>query len=271
MQSAFAWRGKTRAPTRDSLPIIISTIIHIAFFATAGLLSGRIAFMGSEQALIQNPICGFPKEIQNVRMTNTSALNATDLLTFNTEVLMGRQTMTKSMAYVRSCYKDDSKGVSAECSSFVKPQLWGINASALTNASCPFGGGACATSTAVRYDSGHLHSNEDLGINNPREDALSLRRVTSCAPILANKYATRWNDNLTEGHVKIANTSIKFYEFGTSTFMGCEAAVKSQITNLTTFCVSKYQKEYVKSPLRTVCKTWRRCGNITYTHESPAI
>ncbi|KAF2639640.1 hypothetical protein P280DRAFT_470267 [Massarina eburnea CBS 473.64] len=243
VRSAVAWKGK-----KSSLPLIFGTMFHIALFGAAALLASRIASMGAGQALILSQNCGFPKEIPDVRHTTSSALNPQDLLTFNSEVLMGRMTMMKSMAYVRSCYNDydkDSQGVSGACSKFVQPQLSGVNASAVINATCPFTG-ACATSAAAQFDSGHLHSNIDLGINTPKEDGITMRRVTTCAPILSNKYATNWTENLPEGIAKLGNTSVKFYEFGKE-FSGrnCEATAANHTTNRTTFCVSKYMKENI--------------------------
>jgi hypothetical protein len=80
-------------------------------------------------------------------------------------------------------------------------------------AKCPFAGNACLT-PAVRFDSGLLNSNDDLGMNSPSKFSLSLRRITTCAPIDAEKYATRWRDNLTEAYGGKTKTSVKFYEFG---------------------------------------------------------
>ncbi|KAF1949015.1 hypothetical protein CC80DRAFT_458191, partial [Byssothecium circinans] len=242
VRSAVAWRGKTTAPTRNALPLIIGTIFHIALFGAAALLASRIASMGAGQALILSETCGFPKEIDNPRSANSSQMNERDLLTFNSMILMGRITMTKSMAYVRACYNDDTEEGKGDCGSFVQSQLRGVNASAVYNATCPFGGGACATEFAVRYDSGHLHSNVDLGINNPKMEGVSLRRVTTCAPVKANQYATGWKDGVPEAWARMTNTTAKFYEFG-KTKVGCPATSKDAMSDLATFCVTKYMKD----------------------------
>jgi hypothetical protein len=109
-------------------------------------------------------------------------------------------------------------------------------------AKCPFGSNACLT-PAVRFDSGPLNSNDDLGINSPMKHSLSLRRVTTCAPIDAEKYATQWRDNLTERYTGKTTTSVKFYEFGKGD-TECLVTLANETTNATTFCVSQRMRDY---------------------------
>lgn len=220
-RSAFAWRGKVRAPFRHSLPLVLTTLVHIAFFGAAALLSSQISSTGAGQALVRNSACGFPKELPNVRAIDTTKLSEQDLITFNAEILLGRLTLTKSAAYVRSCYNDDTNTGLTDCNVFVQSHLEGVDASAVRNASCPFGSGACATA-AVRYDSGHVHSNKDVGINFPSSEGVTVRRVTTCAPIIGEKYATGWRANLTEGFGGKTKTSVKFYEFGKGGWLAYE-------------------------------------------------
>jgi hypothetical protein len=104
---------------------------------------------------------------------------------------------------------------------------------------------------AFRVDSGLLDSNKDIGLNAPTKDSVSFRRVTTCAPIQVDHYVTIWQNNLTEVYGKKTNTSIKFYEFGKSD-TGCLAALPSQSTNLTTFCVSRWSKDYLPNAYNVV-------------------
>jgi hypothetical protein len=219
--------------------------LHLAFFAAAGLLSSQVTSTAAGQALVKSEICGMPKEFADLRDAEPMELTEDDLLTFSTEAAIGRLTITKSAAYVRSCYTDNANVVSAGCNLFVRPYLVGINSSAINNASCPFGSNACAT-TAAQYDSGILYSNEDFGINYPESDSLSFRRVTTCAPVLGEKYATDWKDEVPETLAGLSNTSARYYEFGRGkTNNGCDAT--NSTTNSTTFCVSKYQKENLQA------------------------
>jgi hypothetical protein len=168
-----------------------------------------------------------------------------DLDIFNSQVLLGRFSLMKSISYVRTCYNADTAGA-ADCSHFVRQNLMGENSSVEYKAACPFGGDACLTD-AVRYDSGLINSNEDVGINAPLKESVSFRRVTTCAPIRIDNYATEWQRNLPEaygGKRTNTTTSVKFYEFGLSD-TGCTATSPDSITNSTTFCVSQWMKDYL--------------------------
>lgn len=245
-------KGKAQAPLRSSLPLLLVSAIHIGFFAVAGLFSSRVATTSaSGQALATGDMCGFPNEVENLRSVEPENLDEEGLLTFNTQVLLGRLAITRSAAYVRSCYNKNDNGASGGCNAYVQPYLHGVNASSLTNATCPFASKeTCATSSAVRYDSGALHSNEDLGVNSPETDAMTVRRITSCAPVNAKRYATNWIDDLPEafGDGK-TNTTVKFYEMGHPTSgenEGCDATFENSMTNLTTFCISEFMKTYIQ-------------------------
>lgn len=154
-RSTLAWRGKVNSPFRHTVVLIVITITHMSFFGAAGLFSSQIASTGAGSALIRAGVCGYPKEIANIRGTEAYDLSGEQLVTFNSEVLLGRLTLTKSAAYARSCYNNHLDGGATDCNIFVRTYLEGVNASATTNATCPFGGDACSTPTAVRYDSGH--------------------------------------------------------------------------------------------------------------------
>jgi hypothetical protein len=239
-----AWRDRVRAPIKNSLPLLAAAMVHIAFFAAAGLLSSQIASTTVGVGLVRSSVCGFVKELPNVRTADSSNLDPNSLLTLNAEILLGRLTLTKSAAYVRACYADHESSKSTDCNVYVREHLQGRDASK-GNTSCPFGGGACA-GQAMRFDSGVIDSNRDLGINYPRAEGMSMRRITTCAPIDAEKYATNWVDNLPEMYAEKKNTttSVKFYEFGRSEpGGGCTATNSASFTNQSTFCVSQYMKD----------------------------
>jgi hypothetical protein len=249
-RSAWAWRGKVHSPILNSLPLLLITTVHIAFFAAAGLFSSQVTNTVHGQALVKEGVCGFPIELSNPRNAQSEDLSPEDLLAFNTEVLLGRLTISKSASYVRTCYNDDMNSATAVCNLYLQPHLVGINASTVYNASCPFGGDACVT-PAARFDSGVLHSGEDLGINYPDHDSMTMRRVTQCAPIRADeKYSTDWRGPVPETLAGLSNTTAKFYEFGKGD-TGCEATGNSSHTNTTTFCVTQYMKDNFQAAYTT--------------------
>jgi hypothetical protein len=194
------WKSRVATPFSQSLPLLFIPILHIACFAAAGLLSSQIASTRAGQALVDSRSCGYPKKLPTIRSAYSRNLTEEQLNVFNAQVLLGRFTLTKSTAYVRSCYNGDPKSV-ADCSHFVRRNLMGEQAAINMTAACPFGSGACLTD-AVRYDTGILNSNKDIGINSPPTDSISFRRVTTCAPIRVDNYATEWR-RVCQKHMEI--------------------------------------------------------------------
>ena len=239
-RSGYAWRRKVKSALGSSLPLLLITFIHLAFFAAAGLFASQVTNTNAGQALVQmGGPCGFPAEVADPRTQDDANTSPDQLLALNTEALLGRLTITKSASYVRTCYNDDINSAMAICNLYVTPHLIGVDASAVTNATCPFGSNACTT-PAVRYDSGHIHSSADLGINYRDSDSLTWRRVTTCAPIDGERYTTGWKDNVKITYGSLPTTRAKFYNFGKG-WNGCE--VDNSTTDTTTFCVTEYQKQ----------------------------
>jgi hypothetical protein len=243
-RSAVVWKTRVSTPLRRSLPLVFVAILHIACFAAAGLLSSQIASTRAGQALVDSAACGYPRKLATIRTASSRNLSDENLEIFNAQVLLGRFSLTKSLAYVRSCYNNDAKDV-ADCNHFVRRNLMGEQSTANLQAACPFGGDACLTD-AVRFDSGLLSSNDDVGINSPPKESLQFRRVTTCAPIRVDKYATNWRQNLTQAYGRKTNTitSVKFFEFGKGD-TGCLATTPNQHTPSTTFCISQWMKDYL--------------------------
>jgi predicted small integral membrane protein len=241
-RSAVVWKSRVAAPLGRSAPLIFITTFHIICFSAAGLLSSQIASTRAGQALVDSTACGYPKQLPAIRTATALTTSSAELDVFNAQVLLGRFTLTKSQAYVRACYNGDSEET-AECGHFVRRSLVGDQASVDMQAACPFGRDACMTK-AFRVDSGLLDSNKDIGLNEPPKNSVSFRRVTTCAPIQVDRYASVWRDNLTEVYGKKTNTSIRFYEFGKSD-TGCMAAQPEHTTNQTTFCISKWMRDYL--------------------------
>lgn len=241
-RSAVVWKSRVATPLGRSLPLLFITVLHITCFAAAGLLSSQIASTRAGQALVDSKACGYPKQLATIRTATARKLNSTELDIFNAQVLLGRFTLTQSAAYARSCYNGDSTET-GDCGHFVQRSLVGTQASVDKQAACPFGSNACMTK-AMRIDSGLLDSNKDIGLNAPPRDSVSFRRVTTCAPIQIDRFATVWKENLTEAYGKKTNTSVKFYEFGSSD-TGCIAVPPEQTTPSTTFCISRWMKDHL--------------------------
>ncbi|KAK7184516.1 hypothetical protein DPSP01_013940 [Paraphaeosphaeria sporulosa] len=253
-RSTLAWRGHVESPFRQAMALILITVIHMSFFGVAGLFSSQIASTGAGSALVRSEVCGYPKEISHIRAVEAYNLEGDQLTTFNSEVLLGRLTLTKSATYARSCYTNPLDSGATDCNIYINTYLEGVDVSAVENATCPFGGNSCGTSKGVRYDSGHISSSKHLGINFPQSEDVSIRRVTSCAPIDSEQYATDWKPNRIEAFGGRTNTSVRFWEFGQGP-QGCRATIPNNQTADTTFCVSQYQKDYWQEPYTVLAVT----------------
>ena len=64
-------------------------------------------------------ICGFPNKVENLRGVELKDIDEQGLLTFNTQVLLGRLTLLRSAAYVRSCYNINDNRASGGCNVYV--------------------------------------------------------------------------------------------------------------------------------------------------------
>ncbi|PSN70721.1 hypothetical protein BS50DRAFT_486076 [Corynespora cassiicola Philippines] len=175
-------------------------------------------------------------------------------------------TLAKSAAYVRSCYSENDNTASGGCNFFVQPFLESDRASEYVNSSCtcPFGNNAC-TKDPICFDSGAISSSKDLGINLPETETITVRRVTTCAPIDADRYATPWIDDVTESSRDgdaPSNTSVRYYQMGKGK-EGCynladEWYQKNELpeNNLTTtFCVAKSSRRYLPSAYTIAAQT----------------
>ncbi|KAH7128804.1 hypothetical protein B0J11DRAFT_578975 [Dendryphion nanum] len=241
IQTARVWRGKVNSSIKHSSGLISFTLIHIAFFAAAGLFSSQVTSTGANAALVERGPCGFTEDVPNLHNIQAENLNPQQLKALNIAAVLGRLTYTKASTYVRTCYRGDHSSATATCNFYVRPYLNGTN-SLIKNVTCPFGNNACHND-AAQFDSGYLHSGDDLGINIPNVDSLSFRRVTTCAPIKGEEnYATKWENDVYQSRVAKFNTSTKLYQFGRSEGV-CSNTSKNNTNPSTTFCVSQFQKD----------------------------
>lgn len=170
--------------------------MYLAALAAAGLFSTR-AITANDEVLARGKKCGWQGEFPEA-----SDLTASDIVGLNTAnslLIATRYSLSKSKAYARSCYGSDVD-LSTSCSYYVQQK---INSTIKYDAPCPVAVEACAT-PAMSIESGIISSDQDLGINLRNQDKISLRKTTTCSPILGEKYATT------------INSTFKGYSFGPS-------------------------------------------------------
>jgi hypothetical protein len=207
----WAWKGKTTRVWRRAALLFGICILHWAAISAAGLFSSRVAVRGADHVLIRyTNMCGWYnlKSYQDLFVVGTLSdqeMNSLDSLAIST-----RSGISEAQQYSKSCYPwvdgfvpDNS---SAACSQHVTPSLQStIN----RNATCPFDAHACS-GPAISFDSGQIDSNIHLGINDPVEDRLQIRRTMTCAPIpLEERYSQPWTQSAFD-----PSSSVKVFQVG---------------------------------------------------------
>ena len=121
----------------------------------------------------------------------------------------------ESLDYAQRCYAR-TRPENGACSSFQMPALPTQN----KTVPCPFDERICGLEEAFQVDSGLLHSDVHLGLNLPEEHRMSIRKVLTCVPTLAeDSFSTDWLEedpfNGTSSLAKPGDT-YKYYNLGPS-------------------------------------------------------
>lgn len=176
LQARWSWRSNTQRPVWRSVPLVLSATVHIAVFAVAGIFSSHVTTTNSE-ALIRSSHCGsWPTDmIKRLHSPNGGAFDAFLAWSIDT-----RHETSLSFNYARSCY--NTTPFSTDCNTYVRRRL---NSTVDLDADCPFFAGMClnASSKAIQLDTRFIDSHSDLGINAPKDNRITYRRVMTCAPV----------------------------------------------------------------------------------------
>lgn len=174
VQTLWAWHGveKVRRPYRRILPLSALTLLLVAAFATAGTFSSKIATAMGHEVLVNSQNCGilYPGDVGSMELAKTFYPNTA------TEIVLAAD-------YAQQCY-----GAAASdntCQKYIKPRLL---TTVTRNATCPFRADMCKLEHGNIVFDTHMDSHSDLGINAPPEDRVTLRRITSCAPLVTEGY-----------------------------------------------------------------------------------
>lgn len=178
----YAWRNHaTQALGRAGALSSVAVMIGVLFAAT-GTFSARIA-SSNGSVLLTGTTCGFPAGIAALGLDSVA-------LTLG-ESMQSGVTLTLSNAYAQDCYVNPVSGNSSiqylvsgdatTCTGYARPSL-GYNVT--TGVACPFEE-ACSVdaSQVLQLDTVFLDSNDDLGINQPFENRVLFRRLTTCSPL----------------------------------------------------------------------------------------
>ena len=194
------WRHSARSPWLRTLPVALLALINVVVFAIAAIFSSEVTKATGNGVLIRSPNCG-RLEYDSLDNGYTRDLQAA----YNTVIL---NDTTEAAAYTRNCYGEDANGL--RCNRYVTRKiLWRTN----VNASCPFDDELCffGKTGAMEMDTGPIDSHHALGINAPKADRITYRKIATCSPIkTSRKYRTIWNDTNPE-HIAYGDTYDRFF------------------------------------------------------------
>lgn len=226
----WAWRSAVPAAIRRSIPFAILATLNLAAFSVAGIFSSRVTLAESQGLAVGK--CGWLESRANkdFPLWTPEDWDAGDVL-----FVSAYNGYKSSMNYAQNCYAGHLLNRSdVSCGEAVIPF---IKSTMDTDAPCPFADDVC-TGPAFTIDSGPISSDHELGINTPDASRVTVRKVTSCAPIDMDKYSTNWESDPEPGTEMFSpaaapNDTYKYYFMGPSLLFG------TLVSNFT-FVVSNY-------------------------------
>lgn len=166
-----------------ALPVVVLAALNIVLFSAAGILSAKVTSKNSE-VLIRGTNCGFwnnpataDPNAERSTIGARTAYFANLIEDFSTASTLASQ-----------CTGDSS--IASKCVSYAPER---INYTTTMNHSCPFAPNMCVGNKVVRFDSGLIDSSKHLGINSPKKDRISFRRVVECAALTREGYMEDWH------------------------------------------------------------------------------
>lgn len=178
----YYWKMNARSAWMRTLPLALLALIFA--FAIAAIFSSEVTKAPGKGVLIQSANCG-RLDFDDYHDGGFNGFRAA----WSTVVL---NDTAEASAYTRSCYGSDADGL--RCNRYVQRKIpWETN----VNASCPFADNLCifGKNGAMKMDTGPIDSHHALGINFPKADRITFRKVTTCSPLRTTpKYHTVWNE-----------------------------------------------------------------------------
>lgn len=176
------WRKVGRRTWSRILPLIVFTAICVAGWTLAAGFSSRISTAVGNEVLLTGLNCG----ALDSGLDNSTA----DMeLFFNP---YKAKLMQSAGTYAQQCYSQSAGDSESQyCTTYVRKSL---NATVVTNASCPFDKTICRSENAnVIVDTGYLDSHEHFGLNAPENERFQYRQVVHCAPLTTVNYTVQHN------------------------------------------------------------------------------
>ena len=185
----LAWRNRTDRLYSRIVPLAIFCVIMLGGFSAGGILSSRIASSSTNQVLINSGYCGVNILGAALPGSDRNPAVVQDRRFFTVLIPFLAQRLVYYADYAQQCYTENP-AIEA-CKVYVKPQLPSTVDRA---AECPFQDEICKLKNGnIRIDTGYLNSHDDFGFNTPPDERFLYRRITHCAPLVANGYTSQTN------------------------------------------------------------------------------
>jgi len=163
----WTWKGVAKRPWRRVLPVALFLFLSISIFTVAGGFSSKIS--SADEVLLRGDTCEVGFTLDDTNMTE----RAVDRSLYSTYI-------NDVANYAQQCYSNQSSRL-LECSRFVVNTI--STAVADHHAPCPFRSGICRNDmTNLRLDTGHIGSNDILGLNAPKAETMTVRYVLHVSP-----------------------------------------------------------------------------------------
>jgi hypothetical protein len=193
----WAWGSKSTSSFGRRWAPVLLALLHFTLFAAAGIFSARVS-NATHDLLIKSTTCGLWPAPPDHGPGKDSFVPYQDWRVNN------RRVAISSSQYAQACYNTTARV--PECNIYPKRSL---DFTIDKKAPCPFNNKTLCDGIAIKLDTGHMDSHEDLGINAPSENRVTYRRVMSCTPIFAGDYST-----IGPGSNNISSEEVAYYYFG---------------------------------------------------------
>lgn len=202
----WAWRKHSWIITLRTWVLAVIPIVLAVLFVAAGISSAQIASV--QNVLLKGGDCG---------LVSASDANALDtILVRQSQAYQDGMRMSLSNSYAQECYPNplvsqDSRVNNSDISDLTCQGYTTVALNYTTSiVDCPLNQ-ACATS-ALAFDTGYLDSHVDFGLNQPQENRVLFRKVTTCAPLTTNGYSNNAFQNV-DGYGDVA-----VYSYGNNSY-----------------------------------------------------
>lgn len=211
-------RKRSRQSCSRVMMLTIMPLFLSLLFAVAGTLSSRIA--SNADVLLKGGVCGFLGASNSSLDTVDTGLvvNYLDgvLMKLSNDYSQQCYTNPLSNSSIQSTYSDASR---LSCKGYTKPSLpFKYN----LHSKCPFEN-ACAHGDILELDTGLLDSNTDFGVNQPLENRIGFRKLSTCAPLSTSGFS----DNAFNQIDGFGNISV--YAYGWNIYQPTKFAYTSEL------------------------------------------